>query len=165
MTDTFWFHICWNVESVTWPLWYWMIYRALTPVENVSGGGTKRQQVDSVNQISFKGTTNYLPAFKFPVLLHLRPLLGHCRLMTSCSWKYVKAGRATCQCSVFTSLLRMPSGGNKTCILMQIFHASVRWGLWQIQTLKKKQKQSSAQHASRPLPKGHYKIRLAGVTV
>lgn len=52
MTDAFWFHICWNVESVTWPLWYRMIYRALTPVANVFGEGTGRPrlQVDSVDQ-------------------------------------------------------------------------------------------------------------------
>lgn len=167
MTDTFWFHICWNVESVTWPLWYWMIYRVLTPVENVSGGGTKRpvQQVDSVNHIPFKDTT-YLPALKFPVLLHLQPLLGHCHLTTSCSWNHERAGRATCQCSVFTSLLRMPSGGNKMCILMQIVPAPVRRGLWQIQTWKEsKNKALPSLHRGHCQSALHYKIRLAGVTV
>lgn len=57
MTDTFWFHICWNVESVTWPLWFGMIYWALTPVANVCNEGTGRPalQVDSVHQIAFSG--------------------------------------------------------------------------------------------------------------
>lgn len=164
MTDTFWFHICWNVESVTWPLWYWMIYRVLTPVENVSGGGMKRpvQQVDSVNHITFKDTTTYLPALKFPVLLHLQPLLGHCHLTTSCSLNHERASRAACQCSVFTSLLRMPSGGNKMCIIVQIVLAPVRWGLWQIQTLKEsKNKALPSLHRRHCQSALHYKIRLA----
>lgn len=85
-----------------------MIYRALTPVKNVSGRGIKRpaQQVDSVNYITFKDTTNWycLPALKVPILLLLLSLLGHFHLMTSWSWKHQRVGTATCQGSVFYQL-------------------------------------------------------------
>lgn len=39
-----------------------MIYRALTPVANVSGEGTGRPtlQVDSVDQIAFRATTKWI---------------------------------------------------------------------------------------------------------
>lgn len=42
LTDRFWFHICWNPESVTWPLWYCLIYWALAPVVNVFSDGEAR---------------------------------------------------------------------------------------------------------------------------
>lgn len=42
LTDRFWIHICWNPESVTWPLWYWLIYWALAPVVNVFSDGEAR---------------------------------------------------------------------------------------------------------------------------
>lgn len=73
MTDTFWFHICWNVESVTWPLWYRMIYRALTPVANVfaEGRGRASLQVDSVYQITFMAAAIHGLCFHSEVFRHI----------------------------------------------------------------------------------------------
>lgn len=69
MTDTFWFHICWNVETVTWPLWYYMIYWTLTPVANVfreSRGALLWEWIVSINSL-FRHTTN---AGSFHILLN-----------------------------------------------------------------------------------------------
>lgn len=147
MTDAFWFHICWNVESVTWPLWYRMIYRALTPVANVFGEGTGRPtlQVDSVDQ----NKMDCVSTQKYFDLLLFSSLLGHCRQMSSwffsfSDWK--KDGlRQTSSSWIFSAFtLTMPSGGNKefqslSILVVHRFHAPIRQRLWQIQAGKKQQ--------------------------
>lgn len=100
MTDTFWFHICWNVESVTWPLWYGMIYWALTPVANVSGEGMGRAalQVDSVHQIAFRATAKWIASplagffFFFKPITSRWVIVVRCLTASSSGQKVGKAG-------------------------------------------------------------------------
>lgn len=97
MTDTFWFHICWNVESVTWPLWYRMIYRALTPVANVFGEGTGRPtlQVDSVDQPPQQNGLRFHSEVSWPVtfVVLVGSLSSNVKLFLFLRLKERKAGK------------------------------------------------------------------------
>lgn len=161
MTDWFWFHICWNVESVTWPLWYRVIYRALTPVANVSGEGTGRPalQVDSVHQTTFRATTKRIafPRTSFLTYYFCTAcwvVVVKCQAAFLLDWE--RPGKTACSRRLQTdSVIKL--------LLVQTDHVPIRRGLRQIQAREKKKKTKLSEGPCQSAL--HYKIRLVGVTV
>lgn len=103
-----------------------MIYRALTPVANVFGEGTRRPvvQVDSVDQITFRATTKWIRVSTWRLfdLLLFVCLVGSFSsnvkflLFLMMNKKKERKRKVVCITSLWlfnAFTLTMPSGGNK----------------------------------------------------
>lgn len=170
MTDAFWFHICWNVESVTWPLWYRMIYRALTPVANVlarARGGLRCKWIVSIkshsgpqqNGLRFHSEVFWPVTFALLVgsLSSNVNMLLFSQIEREKVWVklhphgYSVSSHWQCHLEEIRNFNRT----SLSILVVHRFHAPIRQGLRQIQAGKNSRQSSlkSAQYASRTLPK------------